>query len=47
MQTWRKNMTKKRNIKKKENISPEERIYRNATGLMDAMDCVYRFERKV
>lgn len=40
-------MTKKRNIKKKENISPEERIYRNATGLMDAMDCVYRFERKV
>ncbi len=37
----------KKEKKKKEKLSPEERMYRSAVSLMEAVDCVNRFERAV
>lgn len=37
----------KQEKKKKEKLSPEERMYRSAVSLMEAVDCVNRFERAV
>ena len=37
----------KKLAKKKEKLSKEESLYRSAVSLMEAVDCVRRFEREV
>ena len=37
----------KRPVRKKEKLSKEENLYRSAVSLMEAVDCISRFERVV